>query len=271
MNENIKIGDIVRFLDEIGGGRITGFKGKDIVLVEDEDGFEIPTSKKDIVVVESAENSSIDTEETQEEIITPKKEEIIEPKAPEVSSNIKPSILDDILPTLENWNEDDFDIEMCIVPAINRDFEVFMVNNTSMSLLFTFSIMVNEKWKLIRSSKAEPRHIVSLTDIKKEKVDNFSRVLVQIIYFSKNTNYEMRAPLNVEKKISSSKFFKIGSFKYSKYFSSPVLSFNLLDDKKEEIRPKEKYSKPLSGVKILDKIDLSKFEKKEKKVRRKIF
>ena len=39
----MKIGDKVRFLDSIGGGKVTGFQGSNIVLVEDEDGFEIPT------------------------------------------------------------------------------------------------------------------------------------------------------------------------------------------------------------------------------------
>lgn len=39
----MKIGDKVRFLSEVGGGKISGFQGNNIVLVEDEDGFEIPT------------------------------------------------------------------------------------------------------------------------------------------------------------------------------------------------------------------------------------
>ena len=34
----MKIGDKVKFLNEIGGGRVSGFQGKNIVLVEDEDG-----------------------------------------------------------------------------------------------------------------------------------------------------------------------------------------------------------------------------------------
>ena len=49
----MKIGDKVRFLSETGGGRISGFRSGNIVLVEDEDGFEIPTQKSEIVVVES--------------------------------------------------------------------------------------------------------------------------------------------------------------------------------------------------------------------------
>ena len=49
----MKIGDKVRFLSSTGGGVIAGFKGK-IVLVEDEDGFQIPTPANEVVVVEDA-------------------------------------------------------------------------------------------------------------------------------------------------------------------------------------------------------------------------
>ena len=47
----MKIGDQVRFLSEAGGGRVSGFQGKNIVLVEDEDGFEIPMQMQEVVVV----------------------------------------------------------------------------------------------------------------------------------------------------------------------------------------------------------------------------
>ena len=47
----MKIGDRVRFLNEIGGGRVAGFQGKNIVLVEDEDGFQVPMLTTEVVVV----------------------------------------------------------------------------------------------------------------------------------------------------------------------------------------------------------------------------
>ena len=55
----MKIGDKVRFLSEVGGGRVSGFQGKDIVLVEDEDGFDVPMKINEVVVVgeESYETS----------------------------------------------------------------------------------------------------------------------------------------------------------------------------------------------------------------------
>ena len=47
----MKIGDKVRFFSDTGGGFIADIKGK-IVLVEDEDGFQIPTPINEIVIVE---------------------------------------------------------------------------------------------------------------------------------------------------------------------------------------------------------------------------
>ena len=49
----MKIGDKVRFLSEVGGGKITGFQDKNIVLTEDGDRFEIPTPIKDLIVIDS--------------------------------------------------------------------------------------------------------------------------------------------------------------------------------------------------------------------------
>ena len=57
----MKIGDKVRFLSEMGGGKVAGFQGKDIVLVEDEDGFEIPMRINDVVVVQSDDYNIIYT------------------------------------------------------------------------------------------------------------------------------------------------------------------------------------------------------------------
>ena len=51
----MKIGDKVRFLSDTGGGIIAGFKGR-LVLVEDEDGFQIPTPASEVVVVEDSDS-----------------------------------------------------------------------------------------------------------------------------------------------------------------------------------------------------------------------
>lgn len=54
----MKKGDTVRFLSETGGGKIVGFQSNNIVLVEDEDGFQIPFPINDVVVVSSDDYTS---------------------------------------------------------------------------------------------------------------------------------------------------------------------------------------------------------------------
>ena len=50
---NVKVNDIVRFLNDVGGGRVSRIDGKN-VYVEDEDGFERPALERDVVVVGQA-------------------------------------------------------------------------------------------------------------------------------------------------------------------------------------------------------------------------
>ena len=45
----------MRFLFETGGGIVKGFQGKDIVLVEDENGFSIPMLIRECVVIDTNE------------------------------------------------------------------------------------------------------------------------------------------------------------------------------------------------------------------------
>ena len=73
----MKIGDKVRFIYETGGGVVTGFRGKDIVLVEDADGFEIPMNVRECVAVDTNEYNF------QKKTVAPKeKEEVKKRNAP---------------------------------------------------------------------------------------------------------------------------------------------------------------------------------------------
>lgn len=52
----MKVGDKVRFLDSVGGGKITSIDSRGMVMVEDEDGFEIPALASQCVVIDDEED-----------------------------------------------------------------------------------------------------------------------------------------------------------------------------------------------------------------------
>lgn len=55
----MKIGDKVRFLNDVGGGKITAFRPGGIVLVEDADGFDVPMPQNEVVVIEEEEKKVV--------------------------------------------------------------------------------------------------------------------------------------------------------------------------------------------------------------------
>ena len=64
----MKVGDKVRFIHETGGGVITALRGKDMVIVRGEDGFEIPMPIRECVAVDTNEYNF------QKKSLTPKEE-----------------------------------------------------------------------------------------------------------------------------------------------------------------------------------------------------
>ena len=86
---NIKIGDKIRFLNTTGGGIVRRFQGKDQVLVEDEDGFEVPALIRECVVVGSEEKQTQSSQRSPIPQVTAPKAPA-PPAAPEAAKDAKP-------------------------------------------------------------------------------------------------------------------------------------------------------------------------------------
>ena len=58
----VKIGDRVKFLNDVGGGVVTGYAGKNTVYVENYDGFEIPYPVSQLVLIDAPEMNRAEKE-----------------------------------------------------------------------------------------------------------------------------------------------------------------------------------------------------------------
>ena len=73
----MNIGDKVRFLNDVGGGKITGFRQGGIVMVEDEDGFAVPMPQHEVVVIEKG-NTLNGKELLQSKTVAPAEEDEVD-------------------------------------------------------------------------------------------------------------------------------------------------------------------------------------------------
>ena len=213
-----KIGDKVKFLNEVGGGTITKITGSDSVCVESEDGFEIPFSTADII---SAENNSVSSSEEshvsartyEKQDWSLHKEEKKESDIPASSKKTESGFFFGFLP------EDSKN------PLSGR-IEVYLINNSDFYLLYQFSHFNGKEYVSQKYGEMHPNSRVLLETISRIDINELPDYCFQIVYF-KNSEPSMNTPFNQVVKINPVKFYKSGSFVDSGLFKEKAMLFDL--------------------------------------------
>lgn len=236
-----KVGDIVRFLNSTGGGRIVKIENG-IAHVEDQDGFEVPALLKECVVVADASTTSATKSQTKERVNAP------EPELPKIETDHGEKI--NVVMAFEASN---------LKSLSNSEFDAVLVNDSNYFLNFSFATRSEEdnKWELRRAGIIEPNIVLSMCTIKGSELNCIDRALLQFIAYKDDKAYEMKSPVSVETKIDNTKFFKFHCYKNNPYFDEPVIAIDIVKDDctstpfeidakelKEAIREKNQSSTP---------------------------
>ena len=164
----MKIGDKVRFLSEVGGGVVTGFKGKDFVLVEDADGFDIPMPIRECVVIE-ADDYNI---KRKPGATAPKQEEPVKPVKPE-------------MPVIQRQPEvrggDTLNVFLAYVPEdakamMTTPFEAYLVNDSNYYLYYTYLSAEGKAWNNRSHGLVEPNTKLLLEEFTKDVLNEINSV-----------------------------------------------------------------------------------------------
>lgn len=230
-----KIGDKVRFLNEIGGGRVVKILDKRTVLVESEDGFEIPTLNTELVVVNTDDynriiedsSSDFDTVELVNHKSAPQK--AITKPAADVFSEVNQNVVDE--------KGDEVSLQIALVPKeINRlsetDFDLYLINDSTYRVFYTISQWVDGLLKPIKSSVigSDTKKV-----IKAFKAVDFHQMLtinIQAVYY-KNIAFKAQRPEYFDVDINPVKMQKTGVFTENDFFEEPAYMLAISDTQRE--------------------------------------
>lgn len=250
----MKIGDKVRFLSEVGGGRVSGFQGKDIVLVEDEDGFEIPTSVRDVVVVEQddyAMGKMISAKMEAQQ----KAEEHAATELHQDSRSIK-SILNDHdeqtdmhvdeydaadreitfrAPVQEREGGNKLSAYLAFVPVDIKEithtrFETYIVNDSNYYIHYSYLVAEGNAWTLKSVGEVEPNTKLFIEEFGREVLNDMSRIGVQLTAYKKDKPFLLKPAIDVQFRIDPVKFYKLHVFEENDFFEQPSLLFTIVDN-----------------------------------------
>ena len=216
----MKIGDKVRFLSEVGGGIVTGFQGKDFVLVEDADGFDIPMPIRECVVIETDDYNM----RRKPGSSAPKPEEPVKPVKPE-------------MPVIQRQPEvrggDTLNVFLAYVPEdakamMTTPFEAYLVNDSNYYLYYTYLSAEGKAWNNRSHGLVEPNTKLLLEEFTKDVLNEMERVAVQLIAFKDGKPAAIKPAVSVELRIDTVKFYKLHTFQPTDFFDTPALVYDVV-------------------------------------------
>lgn len=229
----MKIGDKVRFLSEVGGGRVSGFQGKDIVLVEDEDGFDVPMKINEVVVVgeenyDTNHMVKVKTQQTKAPVEEPEPEPADRP----VTFRSKPE---------ERKGGDKLSAYLAFVPLNVKEisqtrFETYIVNDSNYYMRYVYMTAENNSWQVRSTGEVEPNTKEFIEEFGRENLNELEHSCVQIIAYKKDKYFLLKPTVNALVNIDPVKFYKIHTFRENDFFEQPALIYTIIENDVQKVR-----------------------------------
>lgn len=212
----MKVGDKVRFLNATGGGIVKGYKGKDVVLVEDEDGFEIPVLAKECVVI--AQGSDVQVRQS----------------AQTTYNEVVAKVETDNVIAVEETKEGEHITAGLAFLLIDRkeisttNYESYLINDSNYFLSYSYLNKAEQGWTCRAAGVIDPNTKIFIEEFGKDELNDLERVCVQLVAYKKNKPFKLKNTYSCELRLDTVKFYKLHSFKENDYFDEDALIYPLI-------------------------------------------
>lgn len=243
----------MKFLSESGGGIIAGFKGKNIVLVEDEDGFQIPTPVYEVVIVNTEDYSTANIINRRAEAEEQKREETPLLRG---HRSVKALMQDGQDEAVDMTVADTVDLSkevtfrpqaeerkggnmlsayLVFVPAQGTSagtprFEAYFVNDSNYYLHYTILDIEGNSSMLKSVEEAEPNTKIFIEELDSKAINHLGRVAVQMTAYKRDKPFIIKTPVSVEFRLEPLKFYKTHLFEDTPFFDVPSLVYTLVEN-----------------------------------------
>lgn len=232
----MKIGDKVRFLSDVGGGVVAGFQGKDIVLVEDADGFQIPTPVTDVVVTNEEDYSTAHMVESKNGTAKADKKSI---KVPDDDEDYDPADrpITFKAPVEERKGGDALSAYLAFVPIDIKEitstrFETYFVNDSNYYMRYVYMVAEGAGWTVRSTAEVEPNTKLFIEEFGREDLNSMERVCVQVMAYKREKPFLLKPAIDAQIRIDTVKFYKLHTFQENDFFEQPALIHTIIENDK---------------------------------------
>lgn len=224
-----KTGDLVRYLNSVGGGTVTRIEGN--IAYVDEDGFETPVLLKECVVVTPASThvppptNNFGKKQTQAPATIP-------PSAPRPQPKQEETFVVEETPEGEKLNVVLAYEAADLKKLSSTSYDTYLVNDSNYYLSFVYLTRSDDsdKWTLRYSGTVEPGIQMFVGELRREDIAEVDHVAIQYVAFKKDKPFALKSPASVEHKLDNTKFFKLHCFQPNVYFDQPVIALTIVEN-----------------------------------------
>lgn len=212
---SIKIGDRVRFLNSTGGGVVRSFRDRNIVLVEEDDGFETPVLVTDVVVVEPTNQYNF--------VTTPRPDRSAETKQPEAR---QPEPEPYTPAAAETEEGEQLSVYLAFVPSDVRHldeatFDLYIVNDSNYYISFALA-SAGEQMTLLYADTVEPATKLLLGTIEPDSLNLYASLRFQAHAYKQHA-YSFKPAIDSPIRLTLTRFMKLHAFVENDFFDSVAL------------------------------------------------
>jgi len=233
----MKIGDKVRFLSEVGGGRVAGFQGKNIVFVEDEDGFQMPMLMTEVVVVGEEDYDTkhvveVKASSAKAALQADQEEKETEPADKPITFKAKPE---------ERAGGDKLSAYMAFVPMDVKElsqtrFESYIVNDSNYYLRYVYMTAEGSAWMVRADGEIEPNTKEYIEEFGREDLNTLEHCCIQLIAYKRDKHYMLKPTVNAQVRIDPVKFYKLHAFRENMFFEQPALIYTIIENDVQKVK-----------------------------------
>ena len=219
-----KVGDRVNFLSSTGGGKVTKIIDSRMVMVEVEDGFELPTLITDLVpdyrnqpsrqqqIVETVQKEIQEKELVQQQQQEDARHGGLRRFAKEAE---KEGVYLAFVPHEQQW-------------LLTGAMDVVLVNHTPYEMLYTFTIKEESQFVNVDYGQIDKHEKVVIETISREDLEYWCNGIVQAVFTTESTDNVLQ-PLNAPFSLRANRFFKEGSYLMSGLLGEKAVMISLSD------------------------------------------
>ncbi len=212
---DLKPGDYVKFLNDVGGGKITKIIDKHTALVLTDDGFEFPHLIKELIKIDE-EPQNTDYQSVAETEKTGNSDLIPDPAEPVFYKDN------------ENLN-----VYLAVVPDDQKypsdgNYDIFIINDSNWHLMCLVSFKSGDNYETVPAIIL-PNIMEVVKTLNFDQLKDISEINIQILFFRKE-KYRLHKPVFKFVKIRAEKFIDIKSFSQNEFFDEKAKIFPIIEE-----------------------------------------